>query len=61
MKIGDKVTLTPKVMRWQDEQGKRKYESGIVLWIGSYGVATVKFIGINRPICMRQDELQVVE
>lgn len=61
MQIGDKVTLTPQVMRWQDAQVRRKYGSGIVLWVGSHEIATVKFTGINRPICMRQDELQVVE
>lgn len=61
MQIGDKVTLTPQVMRWQDEQGKRKYEIGIVTVIGSWGCVNVKFIGIDHEITMRQDELQVVE
>ena len=61
MNIGDKVTLKPQVMRWQDEQNKRKYEDGIVLYVGTHSVVTVKFAGIDRPICMRQDELQVVE
>ena len=61
MQIGDKVTLTPQVMRWQDAQGRRKYESGIVTGIGSWGCVDVKFIGIDHVITMRQDELQAVE
>ena len=61
MQIGDKVTLTPQVMRWQDEHGKLKYESGIVTGIGSWGCVDVKFIGIDHEITMRQDELQAVE
>lgn len=61
MQIGDKVTLMPQVMRCQDAQGKRKYKSGIVTGIGSWGCVDVKFIGIDREITMRQDELQVVE
>lgn len=35
MHIGDKVTLTQQMMRWQDAQGRRKYESGVVTGIGS--------------------------
>ena len=61
MQIGDKVTLTPQMMRLQDAQGRRKYESGIVTGVGSWGCVDVKFIGIDHVITMRQDELQVVE
>lgn len=64
MNIGDKVTLKPDLMRLHDDAGfssSDKYQSGIVTYCGSWNIIGVKFIGIDHPIYVREDELQVVE
>jgi hypothetical protein len=63
MKIGDKVTLRPELMRLQDDAGyspSYKYKSGIVTYCGSWNIIGVKFIGIDHPIYVREDELQML-
>ena len=63
MKIGDKVTLRPELMRLHDDAGcsrSDKYKSGIVTYCGSWNIIGVKFIGIDHPIYVREDELQML-
>lgn len=59
MKIGDKVTLTARVMRAQLEP--EKYETGIVTYIGSWKCVGVKFNGIDHEITVLSDELELIE
>lgn len=63
VKIGDKVTLKPELMRLHDDVGfssSDKYKSGIVTYCGSWNIIGVKFIGIDHPIYVREDELQML-
>jgi hypothetical protein len=63
VKIGDKVTLRPELMRLHDDAGyssSYKYKSGIVTYCGSWNIIGVKFIGIDHPIYVREDELQML-
>lgn len=63
VKIGDKVTLRPELMRLHDDAGfstSDKYKSGIVTYCGSWNIIGVKFIGIDHPIYVREDELQML-
>lgn len=64
MQVGDIVTLTPEMMRIQDEAGcgsAEKYRCGVVTRIGSWRCVDVKFIGIDHPITVRDDELHLIE
>lgn len=63
VKIGDKVTLKPELMRLHDDvcfSSSDKYKSGIVTYCGSWNIIGVKFIGIDHPIYVREDELQML-
>lgn len=54
---GNKVTLTPRMKR--SVCNPEKYETGEVIRAGSYGVVDVLWNGLNKPIGMRSDELEL--
>ena len=56
--IGDKVQLTPRMRCAAVDPGR--YEAGTVTRIGSWGIVDVQWNGVERPIGMRSDEVELV-
>ena len=55
MNIGDKVTLTPAMKRAAVQP--EKYEVGVIVRLGSWGIVDVLWNGIDHPIGVRSDEI----
>ena len=56
--VGDKVELTDAMKKAAKKP--EKYTSGTITEIGYWGVVSVKFENIGRPIMMRVDELKIL-
>ncbi len=54
--VGDKVTLTDSARRVN--VAPEKYQTGVVVRVGSWNIYDVQWNGFDRPIGMRGDEIQ---
>lgn len=57
--VGDTVHLTPSMRRAALDLYPERYQIGTITRIGSWGIVDVKWNGINRPIGMRSDEIEL--
>ena len=55
--VGDKVRLTKNMKRVA--RHPEQYESGVVTRIGSWGIVDVQWNGIDHPIEVRFDEIEL--
>lgn len=58
-KVGDNVVLTEAMRR--AAYHPEKYKSGVVTGVGSWGIIYVAWNGIDRPIGVRSDEIELTE
>ena len=56
MNVGITVRLTDQMLRVASHP--EKYKCGVLTKICTHGIVDVQWSGIDRPICMRLDEIE---
>jgi len=58
MKVGDTVKINKKSKRYEIEPNK--YTVGKIVWVGYWGVVSVLWDGIYKPVSMWTDEIEII-